>query len=432
MNIYRKFKDNFSELSKSFLFRGTVWITISQGFTLIVQFSFFVLIARLLGSSNYGAFASIVALGGIIAPFSSAGMEILLIRDVARSKEEFGSSFGNALFMAIFPGLCLVLLLTLLSHTLFPPEISRLAFFCTVLSEIVFLKCIFVGHRAYVAFENFKAVGIIEFLLSFKNLIACLVFWAFSSNLSLISWTISYAVSTMLLAVFTIISVIENIGKPVFAYEKLLPNLHEGFYFSVDQSAYVVYNKVDKYMLASLSTLNASGIYAAAYRLIDVAFVPVKSLMTVSYSRFFKEGSNGISDGLTFAKKVVPAAIFYSLLAFAAVFIIAPFTPFILGNDFQEVPQALRWLAPMLVFRSVLYFGGDTLTGAGHQRIRTGIQMLFALLNVLLNFLLIPNFSWLGATWATLISEALLAGSLWSVAFYLHNKLVKSSTRQNE
>ena len=36
-------------------------------------------------------------------------------------------------------------------------------------------------------------------------------------------------------------------------------------------------------MLARLGTLQATGIYGAAYRLIDVTFVPVSSLLTASF-----------------------------------------------------------------------------------------------------------------------------------------------------
>ena len=39
-------------------------------------------------------------------------------------------------------------------------------------------------------------------------------------------------------------------------------------------------------MLARLGTLEATGIYGAAYRLIDVSFAPVASLLTAAYAVF--------------------------------------------------------------------------------------------------------------------------------------------------
>ena len=64
----------------------------------------------------------------------------------------------------------------------------------------------------------------------------------------------------------------------------------EGLYFSTSLSAQNIYNDIDKTMLARMATLDAVGIYAAAYRLIDVAFIPVRSLLYAGYTDFFRAG----------------------------------------------------------------------------------------------------------------------------------------------
>ena len=46
--------------------------------------------------------------------------------------------------------------------------------------------------------------------------------------------------------------------------------------------------------------------------------------------------------------------------------------------------------------------GRDALTGADRQGVRTVLQLATAALNVGLNLLLIPAYSWRGAAWATL------------------------------
>src|SRR6266436_7209570 len=71
-------------LRKNRLARNTVWMSLGQGFRLVIQALYFVLIARSLGAANYGAFIGVVALVGIVYPFATLGSGNLLVKNVAR------------------------------------------------------------------------------------------------------------------------------------------------------------------------------------------------------------------------------------------------------------------------------------------------------------------------------------------------------------
>ena len=60
-----------------------------------------------------------------------------------------------------------------------------------------------------------------------------------------------------------------------------------------------------------------------------------------------------------------------------------------------------------------------SLTGAGFQGARSGIQVLVALFNVGINLWLIPTYSWRGAAWASIISDGLLSILLCLVMLYI-------------
>ena len=83
---------------------------------------------------------------------------------------------------------------------------------------------------------------------------------------------------------------------------------------------------------------------------------------------------------------------------------------------------AIRWLSLIPFFRSVHYFAADALTGAGHQGLRSAVQVFVALFNVLLNFWLIPAYSWRGAAWSSLASDGLLMVLLWVAVWHLARK----------
>src|SRR4029077_16217129 len=195
--------------------------------------------------------------------------------------------------------------------------------------------------------------------------------------------------------------------------------MREGFYFSASMSAQTIYNDIDKTMLARLGTLEAAGIYGAAYRLIDVTFVPIQSLLAAAYPNFFRTGVAGISATLGYARRLVWGALAYSIAACVAILLCAGIVPIILGQEYNATAEALRWLSLLPVLKVLHYFLSDSLTGAGYQGVRTCIQAGVALFNVLINLWIIPAYSWRGAAWSSIASDALLMCSIGAAAYIL-------------
>jgi O-antigen/teichoic acid export membrane protein len=161
------------------------------------------------------------------------------------------------------------------------------------------------------------------------------------------------------------------------------------------------------------------GIYAAAYRLIDVAFIPVRSLMAAAYPGFFRSGKVGIAGSMAYGRRLMKKPVAYSIGIAAAMLLLAPLVPHILGNQYARTSEALRWLALLPLLKSIHYFGADSLTCAGYQWLRTLVQMAIAAFNVLINLWIIPAYSWRGAAWSSLASDGMLAVTLWSCALFI-------------
>jgi O-antigen/teichoic acid export membrane protein len=195
---------------------------------------------------------------------------------------------------------------------------------------------------------------------------------------------------------------------PKLSWPNALGEIREGFYFAASQTAQTVYNDIDKTMLARLSALEATGIYGAAYRIIDVSFVPVSALLWSSYPSFFRAGARGISSSLAYARPLLFRALAYAGLVCAGLLLGAGIVPHILGEQYRQTVEALRWLSVLPLLKAVHYFLSDTLTGAGYQAVRTSLQASVAVFNVLLNLWIIPAYSWRGAAWSSIASDAAL------------------------
>jgi O-antigen/teichoic acid export membrane protein len=100
----------------------------------------------------------------------------------------------------------------------------------------------------------------------------------------------------------------------------------------------------------------------------------------------------------------------------------APIVPYILGSDYNNAVDALRWLAPIPLFRGLQHFGGDILSGTGFQGLRSALEVIISVFNISINLWLIPLYSWQGAAWCSLASDGLLMLMLWSMVAFLYYK----------
>jgi O-antigen/teichoic acid export membrane protein len=175
-------------------------------------------------------------------------------------------------------------------------------------------------------------------------------------------------------------------------------------------------------MLVRLGTLEATGIYGAAYRLIDVSFAPVASLLAAAYPGFFRAGAGGISAAIQYAKPLFWRGFAYATLVSGAMLVGAGIVPYILGSEYRLTVEALRWLAILPMLKVVHVFLSDTLSGAGYQGLKSLIQLGVAVFNVLINLWIIPAYSWRGAAWSSIASDALLACGIGAAVMVLSRR----------
>jgi O-antigen/teichoic acid export membrane protein len=145
-------------------------------------------------------------------------------------------------------------------------------------------------------------------------------------------------------------------------------------------------------------------------------------LLNAALPLFFRNGTEGINGTVRYSRRLLARILPYPLFAFAALMVGAPIVPHILGPQYANVTEALRWLSLLPLLKTLHYFAADALTGAGFQGIRTTVQVGIAIFNVLLNLWIIPAYGWRGAAWSSLASDGLLAASLWLIAIRLVTK----------
>jgi O-antigen/teichoic acid export membrane protein len=428
MRLLTRLRSQLNRLLEKPIVQGTLWLLIGKGLRVVLQAIYFVVIARTLGVENYGAFVGMTALVAIVSPFVGVGIDTLLLKNVAKNRNLVQEYWGNALWMILVTGISLMGLLAIISPFLLPKSISLLLISIVAVSDLIFGSISNIAGRAFQAVDRLNISAQINVSAMFLKVLAAIALMLFFPEPNPLEWVCLYLASSIMAALFAAMLVRYYLGAPKLALRRIMPELMEGISFSISTSAYTIYNDIDKTMLAKLSTLEATGIYAAAYRLIDVAFIPVMSISGAAYADFFRKGKDGISATLTFAKPLIAITATYSVVAGIGLIVLAPVVPQLLGSEYNNVVDALRLLAPIPLFRSLQNFGGDILSGAGFQGVRSIIEVIISVFNILINLLLIPLYHWQGAAWSSLASDGLLMTMLWlMVAFQYHKQKSKLS-----
>ena len=388
--------------------RNTLWMLGGNGLKLVIQAIYFILIARSLEPAQYGAFVAVVAIAAIVSPFVGLGTSNLIIRNTARDPESFSRSWGNGLLVTLVSGE-VALFLVLSCAFLLPSNLHWSVLFLVAAADLIFGSIVAFCGFAFAAGNRFAATAQLNMWSSLSRLIGLGILVAVVPHPSVEAWAAVYLVATIATAAAALGWGFTALKKPTLQINLIWPELKEGVFFSVGLSAQTIYNDIDKTMLAKLGDLPATGIYGAAYRIVDVSLVPLRSILAAANPGFFRAGHlGGIRETRRYMRRLLLKTLAYAMLATVGLLVFAPVIPHILGNQYARSVSALRWLAVLPPIKTVHSFFADTLTGAGHQRLRTIIQIAVALFNVLINLWIIPAYSWRGAAWSSIASDAAL------------------------
>ncbi len=392
-------------MSSRSLAHDTAWMMIGQGMNFLLLAGYFILLARLLGVAEYGIFAGAFAFVSLTTPFSGLGSGWLFMRYVSADHSNFAAYWGNILIATLCSGALLVALLCVVAPHLLNPASASLTLFIAV-GECVFRPFVICTGQVFQVFNRIRVTALTGFLTVALRFVAVVVLALLLHRITARQWAICSMLVSMVAGLIGAIAIVAVFGRPRFLPKLFLTRIGEGFNYSIAGSTQSVYNDIDKTMLSHYGMNVANGLYTMAYRIVDIATIPIAALDSAVLPRFFQKGANGETVSVAqSSERLARRAAVVGILIAAATFVAAPLVPDILGRSFTGTVAALRWLCLIPAFRGIHQLTGSAMTGLGFQRYRTAAQLCAAALNFGLNLWLIPRFGWEGAAWASLATD---------------------------
>lgn len=404
------------------LAKNTMWMSATGSMVLGMQAVYFVLIARALGPNDYGAFAAAVSLVSVVGPFASWGMGNLLIRNVSRNHSLFEECWGNALLVTLVLGTLFASGIILSTRVIFHSRIPVSILFFVAISDLIFFRTLTVATYCFQAFEQMNWTGVLNVQTFALRLAAAVYLVRFIAKPTAADWALFYLLSTAVACAVSCAAVFLRLGGVRLNWQRLKTEFPRGVYFSLGNSSGSLHNDLDKVLLARLSDLQVTGLYAAAYRIVDAVSQPIAALSFAAYGRFFVHGENGMAGSRRFATKLLPASALYGVLVWISLLMGAPFVHYVLGTRYLMVGNILWWLAPIPLLRSFHYLAGNAMTGAELQSLRTALQFMVVAVNLGLNWIFIPLYSWRAAAGASLVCDSLLLLITWGAVFAIERR----------
>jgi len=401
--------------------RNAAWMFAGQGFSIVNQGIYFLLVARLLGVSEYGLLVGAGAAVGLVSQYSSLGSGFLFLRYAGRRRELFAKYWGSILLVTLTVGLLLTALLQAVASRLMPATPVALLLSLS-LADCVCSQLTLCCGQIFQTYEQMRLTALLNMATNCARavLAGCWLFGVGRATVTQWAYT-SLGISCCTAAVAVGI-VIVRFGRPSLDLRLLLARLGEGFVFSVSGSTTSAYNDLDKAMLGHYGMNAANGVYSMAYRVVDIAYLPIRSIHAAAFPRFFRHGEEGVAGTMRYAKSILRRTVVFGVVAAVGMALLAPLAPWCIGHGFAGSVSAIRWLALIPLFRCFHLSAGDAMAGAGYQRYRLAGQAVAAAANFGLNLYLIPRFSWHGTAFSSLITDGGLGVLSWAVLLMLKRR----------
>lgn len=415
------------------LAKGTLVMSLGLGLRTLGQAAMFLIVARVLGVEAYGAYSAVLALAMTLGGFVGLGSALIMLRETARDTNAFEASWGRTLAAWTVTAPVLFSVYLTFAWVILPQGTGWIVVICLGVAEIVFAPLTVASIQAYQGHERIGRAARLVLVPIVPRLAAAamlLPVMFLDPSVRLPIWGILYLLATAAASVYTLHLLQRDFGlRMALHWHGLAQVLREGWPFAIGGAAQKISVDIDKLMLARLTTLEATGAYSAAYRVVDMANVPLMAFFTAAAPRFFRAGSEGTRSATRFALKVLPLLILYALAVGVGLYTLANLLPLVLGASFAPAVEVLQCFSVLPLVNLLWFFLRFIAIGSNQQRMVLHVLIFGAALNVVLNLWFILTVGYLGAVIATYVTGITMVLVLIFLLILADKRLTKVKTQ---
>jgi len=367
-------------------------------------------IARKLGVDKFGIYTLALTIAGIFGVASDFGSSYLTIREVARDKAKTGEYLLNGTIVKILLNILFFLIFFVFVHYFYNTNFRSAIYLACVASIFGMFAQFYISF--FNAYEKMHFTAILSSLQSISISVVCLVMLLIGINR--INYLFYGHIGVdFLLALFSIVLLFKIFSPQLssfdsgFSWRFLKKSIPFGLFFMGG----VIYFQTDTIMLSIMKNQTAVGLYQAPMRLV-ITFEIIPSLLSAAmYPTICRTYGHSKEEAGIMMMRALRYMLFLGLpIAMGMTLLSKEIIPLVFGDKFMPsvlLLQILSWIVPIRFCGHIL---GTALSASDNQSLRAWATGLSACLNIGLNLILIPRYSYNGAAFASVITSGFLVG----------------------
>lgn len=411
---------------KSKNLQNSAWIIGEQLFQMLISLIVGIFSARYLGPENYGTLnytASFVAFFSSIATLSMDGV---LIKKLISKPNKEGCYLGGCMILRFFASLISIISISIIVYILNPNNLTKLA-----MAGIQSLQLVFLSVQIL---DSWFQRHLKSRYVSIGKMIACIIVSAYKifllvTSKSVLWFALSTSLSDLTVSIFLFAFYKkEQSQKLLFDIERGIEVLKESYHFILSGIMVALYSQMDKIMIGQMLSDAYVGLYTTATALCSMwFFVPTAIINSFRPLIMELKESNNQSTYLLRLKQLYSAVIW---LCICVSICIMPISSIIIKMLYGEA-----YLGASKTLQIAIWYGTFAMIGTARgiwivcenkNRYVKYYLAIGAIVNLVLNTVMIPVWGIEGAAIATLLTQittSLVAPTIFKET-RIHSKIV--------
>ncbi len=387
-------------------FKNTSWLFAEKILRIIVGIFVGIWVARYLGPEQFGLFSYAQSFAGLFTVFATLGLDGIVVRELVKDKNRQNELISIAFWLKVIGAfIALVILVIAVNFTLNDNYTNLLVFIIASATIFQSFNVVDMYFQAKVLSKYVVYANVFSLLISS---IIKIVFILNEAPLMAFAWVVLF--DSFVLAAGFIVLFLKNstfqIKNLTFNRSIAVRLLQHSWPLILGGIVISIYTRIDQVMIKEMLGNESVGQYAAAVQLSNAwYFIPVAISMSVFPAII---NAKKISEILYYER----LQKLYNLMVWVAI-VIALFTTFLsdwavnllYGGQYNQAGSILAIHIWSIIFGFLGITSEKWLLSENLQLISFYRTFFGVVINIILNFILIPKYGVQGAAFATLITQ---------------------------
>lgn len=371
-------------------------------------------IARTLGNEKYGTYSFYYSIAYYFGIFAILGMANYGNRTIAKIKTQGQKALGNVFSELVF----LQFIMTGIVSILYFATIAFWGGEYKFTAIIEWMYILSVGLDIswfYFGIEDFKTTTLRSFIVKVGMIISILFFVKTPDDLNV--YTVIMAGGMLISIIVLWVRVPNYIKFQKIKIKYVIPHIRPNIILFIPVISLALFHYSDKIMLGAMSSWVETGYYTNADKVVNIPMGLINGLGVVMLPRI---SSLHVSNEDNKIRKYINISILISVwggtaLCFGIIAICNEFVPFFFGNGYERCIELLNLLSIVVLIKAISNVLRTQYLIPMEKDIQFNLSVIIAaIINIIFNYLFIPQYGALGAVYGTLIAESVvLISYLW-------------------